>query len=47
VLGHTKTVLVLVAGWLYLGDVITSRKLAGAAQRGAGRPAVRLVAQDL
>ncbi|KAG2433591.1 hypothetical protein HYH02_012522 [Chlamydomonas schloesseri] len=29
VLGHTKTVLVLICGWLYLGDVITNRKLAG------------------
>ncbi|KXZ46534.1 hypothetical protein GPECTOR_42g741 [Gonium pectorale] len=29
VLGHTKTVLVLICGWLYLGDVITNRKLTG------------------
>ncbi|GFR45742.1 hypothetical protein Agub_g7158 [Astrephomene gubernaculifera] len=29
VLGHTKTVLVLICGWLYLGDVITNRKLVG------------------
>lgn len=45
VLGHTKTVLVLICGWLYLGDVITNRKLAGgwhgaacgAAWSGSGR----------
>ncbi|KAG2491545.1 hypothetical protein HYH03_010116 [Edaphochlamys debaryana] len=29
VLGHTKTILVLICGWLYLGDVITNRKLSG------------------
>lgn len=29
VLGHTKTVLVLICGWLYLGDVISNRKFLG------------------
>jgi solute carrier family 35 protein E3 len=29
VLGHTKTIMVLLLGWLLLGDVITVRKLAG------------------
>lgn len=31
VLGHTKTVLVLLVGWLYLNDVMTQRKLLGIA----------------
>jgi drug/metabolite transporter (DMT)-like permease len=31
VLGHTKTVLVLLVGWAYLNDVITPRKAAGMA----------------
>ena len=29
VLGHTKTVLVLLVGWLYLNDVMTLRKVMG------------------
>ena len=29
VLGHTKTVLVLLMGWLFLNDVINGRKLVG------------------
>mmetsp|Transcript_18773 Transcript_18773/g.40376 ORF Transcript_18773/g.40376 Transcript_18773/m.40376 type:complete len:268 (-) Transcript_18773:158-961(-) len=36
VLGHTKTVLVLLVGWLYLNDSMTSRKLLGAALAIAG-----------
>ena len=28
-LGHSKTVLVLLIGWAYLGDVMTSRKVLG------------------
>lgn len=29
VLGHSKTILVLLGGWLFLGDAATSRKLLG------------------
>lgn len=29
VLGHMKTIMVLLGGWLFLGDSITSRKLGG------------------
>lgn len=28
-LGHSKTILVLLGGWLFLGDVISGRQLAG------------------
>jgi solute carrier family 35 protein E3 len=36
VLGHTKTVLVLSMGWLFLHEVMTMRKLAGMAIAVAG-----------
>ena len=29
VLGHSKTILVLLGGWSFLGDTITGKKLAG------------------
>jgi solute carrier family 35 protein E3 len=29
VLGHTKTVLVLLMGWLFMNDIITYKKLIG------------------
>lgn len=31
VLGHSKTVLVLLGGWAFLGDTITAQKLGGMA----------------
>ena len=31
VLGHSKTILVLLGGWLFLGDTITGKKFAGMA----------------
>ena len=31
VLGHSKTILVLLGGWLFLGDIITARQAAGMA----------------
>ena len=30
-LGHSKTILVLLGGWLFLGDIITARQAAGMA----------------
>ena len=29
VLGHSKTILVLLGGWAFLGDTITAKKFAG------------------
>lgn len=29
VLGHTKTILVLLGGWMFLGDKISGRQFAG------------------
>jgi hypothetical protein len=29
VLGHSKTILVLLGGWLFLGDIISGRQFAG------------------
>ena len=31
VLGHSKTILVLLGGWAFLGDTITAKKFAGMA----------------
>jgi solute carrier family 35 protein E3 len=31
VLGHSKTILVLLGGWLFLGDIITARQAGGMA----------------
>lgn len=36
VLGHAKTVLVLLLGWLYLGDTMSARKLGGMVMAVAG-----------
>lgn len=36
VLGHSKTVMVLLGGWLFLGDTITGKKFAGMALAVAG-----------
>lgn len=35
-LGHTKTVLVLLISWLFLGELMTARKLGGMALAVAG-----------
>ena len=36
VLGHSKTVLVLLGGWAFLGDTITPKKFGGMALAVAG-----------
>ena len=35
-LGHSKTILVLLGGWLFLGDIITARQAGGMALAVAG-----------
>ena len=35
-LGHSKTILVLLGGWLFLGDVITAKQAGGMAIAVAG-----------
>lgn len=36
VLGHSKTILVLLGGWLFLGDMISGRQAAGMVMAVAG-----------